>query len=349
MRTVITTVGTSLLNHAKNQGKDPQDYLRTAEREGTLDQTSAETNSLERLLQKGDRIVFLHSDTDEGEQAARLLADFYREKGHATETRKVSSLKYDEKQFAQRGLRAFVTELINHVEAAQRAHQEVLINATGGFKAEFAYALLVGLLYKVPVYYIHEKFREIISLPPIPIGWNFQLIDDYEAFFEWIEQDLRTTREVENWLYGMPEAVRLLLTDEDGYTVLSPAGEAFYRAYRKLIEEEPRTPAFLHKQAKRALLSADDDTRQELHRRISRLQNSELGRQNSEHKRNSDCLFYPTGRFPYRIAYYTDANGIWICAIFTSHDRYEAALEKGIYSKDYDREDFEPYEGLATR
>ena len=34
-------------------------------------------------------------------------------------------------------------------------------------------ATLVGLLFDVPVYYIHEAFRDIIEMPPTPIGWDY--------------------------------------------------------------------------------------------------------------------------------------------------------------------------------
>lgn len=60
--------------------------------------------------------------------------------------------------------------------------QQVIINATGGFKAEIAYAVLIGQLFDVPVYYIHEMFRDIIEILPLPIQWDFSLLVNYEDF-----------------------------------------------------------------------------------------------------------------------------------------------------------------------
>jgi len=344
MRTIITTVGVSLLKSAED--RDPLQYLRNCS-EDNLEKASAETNSLKRLLKVNDKIVFLHSDTREGEIAAEALSEFYKGKGYNAEVRVIPSLRYDEKQFAMRGLRSFVTQLVECIQDNRKAQREVIINATGGFKAEFGYALLVGLLFKVPVYYIHEKFPEIISLPEIPISWNFEIIDNYESFFEWIDRDLRPTQEVENRLKGLPETVRLLLVEEEGYTMLSPAGEAFYRAYQGLVDDEQkRHPLFLHRNAKKALEQVDEDTKRALHKRLHHLRVPEIRRQNSESKHNSDCLGYPTGSVPHRIVYYTDEQErVWVCEIFASHDDYERKLDKGIYRKDYPKSQFEPLEG----
>lgn len=51
-----------------------------------------------------------------------------------------------------RGLRSLVATLIDQIRQEKKQVREVLINATGGFNAEIAYATLVGLLFDVPVY-----------------------------------------------------------------------------------------------------------------------------------------------------------------------------------------------------
>lgn len=85
MRTILVTVGTSLLTNAERElGKKTKElsdaqiakYLEIAEPE----KASAETNSLSRLLQENDRIIFLHSATKEGERCAQLLKNYYKKK-----------------------------------------------------------------------------------------------------------------------------------------------------------------------------------------------------------------------------------------------------------------------------
>ncbi len=342
MRTIIVTVGTSLLGNAERAGKknDLQTYLRFTEPE----RASAETNSLRHLLQEGDRIVFLHSQTEEGKHAAEALATFYNNRGYPVDLREVTDLQYRESRFKMRGLRSLVATLVEIIRKERDADRQVLVNATGGFKAEIAYATLVGLLFDVPVYYIHEAFREIIELPPTPISWDFSLIDTYVDFFDWISADLRPTTAVDDRLRPLPEEIRLLLVEEEGYTLLSPTGEAFYEAYRARVEAERPTPLYLHRRAVHALDSAEPSVRQVLHERLKRLRVPEMRKQNSHSVHGSDCLVYPSGNVAERILYYLDERGnLRVCEVFWTHTDYERALAEGVYRTHYPREQFEEW------
>jgi putative CRISPR-associated protein (TIGR02619 family) len=342
MQAIVTTVGTSLLKNAEHAGKksDLQNYLRYTEPE----KASAETNSLGWLLREGDKIVFLHSQTEEGKRAAEALATFYKNSGYLVELREVSDLQYRESRFKMRGLRALVAEMVRCIREERAAGREVIINATGGFKAEIAYATLVGLVFDVPVYYIHEAFKEIIELPPTPISWDFSLMDTYSDFFDWISADLRPTAEVDRRLRPLPDEVRLLLVEEEGYTMLSPAGEAFYEAFRARVEAQRPTPLFLHQRAVRAMNAAEPSIRNVLRERLKHLQNPERRRQNSHSVHGSDCLVYPSGHVAERILYYVDEQGnVRVCEVFWSHRDYETALTEGVYRLHYPRDQFQEW------
>ena len=148
MRTILVTVGTSLLSNAKRDLKDehPGDrqlanYLCHTDAR----KASAETNSLSRLLTQGDEhIVFLRSQTDEGRQCAEALARHYEHAKYGTRVIEVPDLTYTESRFKMRGLRSLVAKLIEQIRNEKAQQREVLINATGEFKAEIAYATLVG-------------------------------------------------------------------------------------------------------------------------------------------------------------------------------------------------------------
>ncbi|MBI1928960.1 putative CRISPR-associated protein [Candidatus Poribacteria bacterium] len=285
MRTILTTVGTSLLSNAKRSlglAGDPQpdeqqliNYLRHAEPV----KASAETNSLARLIREGDRIIFLHSQTDEGRWCARALSQHYAGKGYSATLQEVPDLTYKESRFKIRGLRSLVAtmiELIRKYKAPEPGH-DVLINATGGFKAEIAYATLVGLLFDVPVYYIHEAFQDIIEMPPTPISWDYSLLADYEEFFEWVDADLRPTTEVDKRMRQLPEDVRLLLADEEDFTLLSPAVEAFYEAYRQRQQVYTGVPILLSSEAWKTYKGADASVQTLFNRTLRKLRDPSYG------------------------------------------------------------------------
>ena len=184
MRTILTTVGISLTSPSKHDGNTPNDQaLANYLRHTPAADASAETNSLSRILVKNDNIVFLCSDTNSGKLCAEALKTHYNSSEYTARVKVISDLTYKESRFKVQGLRSFVSTLINLVRTHKESG-EVLINATGGFKAEMAYANLIGLLFNVPVFYIHEAFRDIIKMPAPPIGWDHSLIADDEEFFE---------------------------------------------------------------------------------------------------------------------------------------------------------------------
>ena len=69
-------------------------------------------------------------------------------------------------QFAE-DLRKLFDHLIVVISEAQARGMEVLINATGGFKAEMAVFSLLGNLFLVRTYYKHETFGRVVFLPPL--------------------------------------------------------------------------------------------------------------------------------------------------------------------------------------
>lgn len=350
MKTYITTVGTSLLFNARGALKLERDtalaptqlldYLRSCD----PIRASAESNSLSRLLQPRDHVVFLHSHTDEGRLCAESLCDFYASQEYHSSTCEVTDLHYDQRRFKARGLRALVAALCRLIRQARQAEREVAINATGGFKAEIAYATLVGLILHVPVFYIHEKFQEVIEMPPTPVAWDYALLADYDEFFAWLDADLRPSPEVDDRLHLLPANARMLLQEEDGYTFLSPMGEAFFAAYRELLEARAGERVFLSQQARRALDNATPSRRTEYDATLRKLRVPELRRTNSHAiPPSSDCLAYPSGHNATRVLYFEDNGCAHVCELTSKYDdSYERACARGVFRRDY--HDFKPWE-----
>lgn len=346
MRTIIVTVGTSLLSNAgrdlkaaKLSERELAIYLRNTDPQ----RAAAETNSLSRLAKEGDRLIFLHSQTDEGRKCADALGKHYEALGYSTLLRQVPDLSYAESRFKMRGLRSLVATLIDLIRSEQRQGFQPIINATGGFKAEIAYAALVGLLFDVPVYYIHEAFRDVIEMPPAPISWDYSLLSDHEEFFEWISADLRATTDAEAQLRGLPAELRLLLAEEEGFTFLSPAGEAFYEAYRERILQAAGPPILLSLQAMDAYRAAAPELRRLFDRALHKLKLKELRIHGADRVHNSDCLVFPKGHREPRLFFFEGEDGkVRVCELARHGDKsYDRLMDRGVRRDSY--KDFEEW------
>ncbi len=49
-------------------------------------------------------------------------------------------------------------------------------NTTGGYKAQIAIAVLIGQTLGVSAYYKHEKFPQIVAIPPMPVSFDYDLL-----------------------------------------------------------------------------------------------------------------------------------------------------------------------------
>jgi len=230
-RVLICTVGTSLLSNRDDRPwagwsvwkkvplpdeKTVADWMRGADPA----QISAETNTLGRLdLSSSDILVLLHSDTPEGRFCAERLEEYYAGKVRELSLEEVGKLGYGARHFTQ-GLKALVDIVIRRVREARERGFEAAFCATGGFKAEIAFLNVIGALLGVDVYYIHEKHRELVHFPRLPLTWDAEFVTDNEDFFRWIDDEPRRTVEVESWLKSRPELRSLVESGEDGYTYL---------------------------------------------------------------------------------------------------------------------------------
>lgn len=341
MRTVISTVGTSLVNNARRAlggiTADP-DALARFLHNTPPEEACAETNCLHRILQDDDALEFVCSATPEGRLCAEALAQHYRRTGRSASVHEVTKLAYEATAFKQMGLRNLVSTLTDRVRYARRNHRDPVINATGGFKAEIAYATLVGLLFDVPVYYMHDAFNDVVELPATPVSWDYGVVFDYEEFFDWISSDLRPTDEYWSRFQqlGSPQELRVLVTEEDGYAYLSPTGEALLDAYRDAVYVRREEPIWLSNRAMKTLESADEDTRRSFELVLDRLRLRPLWLSRAERAHGSDCLVWPKGHRDQRCFFLPEDDKIRVYELARHSDKsYEALLKRGVWSQDY--------------
>jgi putative CRISPR-associated protein (TIGR02619 family) len=245
MTTILTTTGISLYLNTRREYKteSPTDdqmrqYLRTKP-----EPASAEANSLIQIVKPGDHLVFLCTETPNAQRCAELLKEFFTNRGF--KHIRIVRLQFQEKEehIEAQGLRDLVNSLIREIEEAQRDGQEVVINATAGFKAQIVYSTMIGMIYHVPVKYIYETFQRIVTFNPIALDWDTSLFLTYNWFFQWLDEEPRSQREVEERLRALPdsdkEKIQSMLTspDENGDIFLSPMGEALRQRFARETEE----------------------------------------------------------------------------------------------------------------
>ena len=258
--TVICTVGTSLFrpNLAGLRADDPEpnrqalarayaagDWEAVAAGLGTHSPTDrlcgAEINSLASLVAKGyaaadANLVFCHSDTADGQAIGRILEVYFRRAGHSSvQARTITDLQdRDPRLFRTRGLRNLAREVCKVIRDYGAA--SCAINATGGYKAQIAIAVLMGQALGVPVHYKHELFDEIIAFPPMPVAFDFEAWMRLSGLLLVLQADLQPADLVEDYPDDA-ETLESLVDREtvDGvdYLELSPTGQIFHETFRE--------------------------------------------------------------------------------------------------------------------
>lgn len=199
---LLCTLGTSLLTNIRNGDRNDAYLLslKAASEAGDWKEVArllhqipnddrrcgAEINSISGLIQRGvttaRHLVLLHSDTDEGAHVAAILTHYYEAGGARVESRRIEGLlDSDPEAFRSRGLRTLASTLCRWLR--DYGAGQCAINATGGYKAQVAVAVLLGQAFEVPVYYKHERFNLIIDVPPMPVSLDFDLwLEQQEVF-----------------------------------------------------------------------------------------------------------------------------------------------------------------------
>ena len=252
--TLICTVGTSLLGNLNRVQEGETDGVRTAMREayrqgnwlklakelGKVDpgdrMCGAEINSVTDLLShdhvaKG-QLHLLVSDTRDGEAMGATLTHYFRQAGWRADCHRIEGLKDDDpRSFRTRGLRNLVKTIGARVQEA--GAQFCAIDATGGYKAQIAIAVLMGQALGIPVYYKHERFSEIIPFPPMPVVLDSSLWERANRMFFALSKPGAwepATRFEEEWDDRLETLVDRVAIDGEEYLELSAIGQIFHEA-----------------------------------------------------------------------------------------------------------------------
>src|SRR3990172_3235116 len=138
----------------------------------------AEINSIHSIIEKGllqqrTALIFLVSDTEDGRFIGEVLKKYYESSRNPhrferVEARGIEGLTdRDVFRFRNQGLKNLVKRISEVVKTPEDS-KRILINATGGYKAQISFAGMIGQALDIPVCYMYEGFSEVIQLPPQP-------------------------------------------------------------------------------------------------------------------------------------------------------------------------------------
>lgn len=206
----------------------------------------AEINSIHLMVRKRKitpdaRILLLVSATELGSQSGELLKPLLQAMGHRhVDVVSIEGLVDSQPHvFRTRGLR----NLARHVCAAVRNYgaSQCAINATGGYKAQIAIAVMIGQATHVPVYYKHELFDDIIWFPPLPVSFDFDLWLQHSSTLQLLadSDDLIPRSELAtDWDESLEALVEVEDLGNGDVVVLSPTGyivhETFSHRFQRL-------------------------------------------------------------------------------------------------------------------
>ncbi|MHA1252498.1 MAG: putative CRISPR-associated protein [Candidatus Helarchaeota archaeon] len=201
----------------------------------------AEINTIEEVRNKNwlslENIIFLVSDTDDGINTGKFLTEYFKLRSDM----KLNTIEYSivselqdkrPKDFKIHGLRNLVRKIGEYIQRFGGTNY-VAIDATGGYKAQIAIAVVIGQALNIPVYYKHEFFSELIDFPPLPVSLDYEILArnaDILADFE------RGKSFTSTEIGKLDESLKVLLTgieiNGESLYELSPIGQIYLTSFR---------------------------------------------------------------------------------------------------------------------
>ena len=263
--TLICTVGTSLFLNLRRlvaadtdpalaalaQAYAARDWLLVAARLRCLESTArvcgAEINSVTDLLTnqyaENGRLHLLVSETQDGRDIATVLKEYFMKDGWRVDTHEIAGLRDDDpRAFRTRGLRNLAKAIGERVR--ETGADFCAINATGGYKAQIAIAVLMGQALGIPVYYKHEQFAAIIPFPPMPVSLDFSLWHQASGMFTVLSRPNACEpweRFSDEWDERLEPLVNRETIDGESYLELSAAGQIFHETFRSRFQQSKTT------------------------------------------------------------------------------------------------------------
>lgn len=354
-RVIISPVGLSILDALKQhqctlvEGQEGRQLRSLVDRLGVKAGTlSAELSTLKALKANDqDKAIFLATDTDNGERAARfnkIIAEHCF--GVSTDSKRITSLGLDDAgTFRRNGIPSLVQALNSYVKEATESRRQPVLSVGGGIKAVVPYVAVYGMLRGIPTTYIFERTQDLVVLPPLPLEYDWgRLALAARAFWEIDQQTVIPRWTLEKLLGEDMPTLEGLFEEQDDDVTLSAFGLMLLENLKRAQE----SPVMLSPPAKRkleGLVSTDKNTVEAM---LDRIRNPIIRAHKRHEITGTDLDVYKPGATRPRLAYWVEGETVYIAEIYTSHDNYERILP-GRFRRDYRQDDFRPFWPSATQ
>ena len=349
----ITTCGTSIRGRIERSDLDKQDniigkrIMELSAKSDFLAKLSAETNSLQALkATKDDQVTLIVTDTNDGlicaKHLQKVISKYF---GCSVDIEVIKYLQVkNPTNFRSRGI-SNLFEAIAKVK--NRYFMETVLNVTGGFKSVIPYMALYGLFYQLEMVYLFEFSDHIIKLPPAPLGVDFEKAASISDFLIKLKKESYLESTVfENALEKTPfnnrSWLRSLVCEEEGFVYLSAFGQIVVDK-----ADEETLPVLISENAGKQLNSSSGAAQKRLQIILNKIGDPLWRESHLDPGWNSiDLLVAKPGNTAERAAFYIKKGTIYICELYTDHDRYERHLPNRKLS-DYGKEVFSEYNSVS--
>lgn len=262
MKTVITTVGTSLFTNYLKRRQDIQNHYEniknktSADYDGYKDRierikavvmdykdvASAEIKSIQKLkdeLQDEIKITLLASDSVLSILAAEILSDYKFDNvcvNFDKDNDTINGLQVNNRKlYEEEGM----PNLIKRIEDICGGYYEnIVINITGGFKATIPYLTIMGQVNNIPLYYIFEETEELIKIPQSPIDISWGMFEKYADVFRDLEKGIEKDWNQYKRQKNIEDNFKVCVWENEennGMAELNAVGRIFWNKYKQII------------------------------------------------------------------------------------------------------------------
>ena len=346
MKTVITTVGTSLIiNYQKsnnNRLTTHKNYLASAykEKEDKHDKlikesiskwisdnsyASAEISSLYKIQQNQEdeiKVILITTDTIGSNLCAELLNDFFKNKDNIIINKIYCIPKLNVKSrndFVKEG----VPNLIMQLSVILENEYNPIFNITGGYKGIIPLLTIYSAVNDCEINYIYEEFKELISIPKLPIKIDIDFVEKYYDNLIILKKGLdnyNKTKANEFEIYDNLEK-HGFIEIADNMAILSPIGNIFLKKYQSQFN----------------IFYCPDEVWKEIQnqkdiKRILKIKfNTGIWESKTETKQ--DHLVYDDGNNKNRIYYFKNQENTYIYKIFENEENAQEYINQKVDKK----------------